>query len=73
MKEGVLPGSNAWVEVSQMISSIAGLTLLPATSGEEAFPLVQVIFSQGLSFEDPLVDVKIVWPSPIEPTIIIET
>ena len=71
-KVGVAPGSNACVEVSQMISSIVGLVFVPATSGDDAFPLDQVRFSHGLSLASPSVDEKMVWPSPIEPTIINE-
>ena len=69
MKVGVAPGSNACVEVSQMISSIVGLVFVPATSGDDAFPLDQVRFSHGLSLAVPSVDEKMVCPSPIDPTI----
>ena len=55
-----------------MISSIVGLVFVPATSGDDAFPLDQVRFSHGLSLASPSVDEKIVCPSPIEPTIIKE-
>ena len=52
-----------------MISSIVGLVFVPATSGEDAFPLDHVRFSHGLSLAEPSVDEKMVCPSPIDPTI----
>ena len=60
VKLGVAPGSKACVEVSQMISSTTGLVFVPATSGDDAFPLDHVRFSHGLSFAIPSVDEKIV-------------
>ena len=70
MKLGVAPGNNAWVDVSQIISSIVGLVFVPATSGEDALPVAQVRFSQGRSLAPPSVDVNTVCPSSMEPTII---
>ena len=45
-----------------MISSTVGLVFVPATSGEDAFPLDHVRFSHGLSLADPSVDEKMVCP-----------
>ena len=67
---GLLPGSNACVDVSQIIWLGVGLVLVPALSGDEALPVVQVMFSHGLSLLVPSVVVNIVCPSSIEPTTI---